>query len=260
MRLDGKVILLTGAGGLLGRALAERFVAEGAAGLILTDADAAALDATAAALGAGPDPGDAAAPDPGGTPVISEAADVRDSDAVGRLVDRAVAEHGRLDVMVNNAGVVSPNGRIHNLTPEDWRRAIDVNLFGVLHGIEHALRVMRPARSGSIVNTASVAGMTAWPYAAPYGVSKAAVIHLTKVAAVEYARDGIRVNCVCPGVFPSNMHRGVPEAAMESLTAKHPFGLGTPADVVGAFVYLASDDARWTTGAAVVVDGGYSLP
>ncbi|MDQ1655066.1 MAG: hypothetical protein QOD41_149, partial [Cryptosporangiaceae bacterium] len=152
MRLDRKVILLTGAGGLLGRALAERFVAEGAAGLVLTDADAAALDATAAALGAGgaaPDPGgpasrgaDAAAPDPGGTPVISEAADVRDSDAVGRLVDRAVAEHGRLDVMVNNAGVVSPNGRIHNLTPEDWRRAIDVNLFGVLHGIEHAVRVM----------------------------------------------------------------------------------------------------------------------
>jgi NAD(P)-dependent dehydrogenase (short-subunit alcohol dehydrogenase family) len=255
MRLDGKVILLTGAGGLLGRALAERFVAEGAAGLVLTDADAVALDATAAALGAG-----GAAPDPGGTPVISEAADVRESDAVGRLVDRAVAEHGRLDVMVNNAGVVSPNGRIHNLTPEDWRRAIDVNLFGVLHGIEHAVRVMRPARSGSIVNTASVAGMTAWPYAAPYGVSKAAVIHLTRVAAVEYARDGIRVNCVCPGVFPSNMHRDVPDAAMESLAAKHPFGLGTPADVVGAFVYLASDDARWTTGSAVVVDGGYSLP
>jgi NAD(P)-dependent dehydrogenase (short-subunit alcohol dehydrogenase family) len=255
MRLDGKVILLTGAGGLLGRALAERFVAEGAAGLVLTDADAAALDATAAALGAG-----GAAPDPGGTPLISEAADVRESDAVGRLVDRAVAEHGRLDVVVNNAGVVSPNGRIHNLTPEDWRRAIDVNLFGVLHGIEHAVRVMRPARSGSIVNTASVAGMTAWPYAAPYGVSKAAVIHLTKVAAVEYARDGIRVNCVCPGVFPSNMHRDVPDAAMESLAAKHPFGLGTPADVVGAFVYLASDDARWTTGSAVVVDGGYSLP
>jgi 3-oxoacyl-[acyl-carrier protein] reductase len=259
MRLDGKVIVLTGAGGLLGRALAERFVAEGAGGLVLTDADSSALDAVVAALESAGRPIVAGAAD-GGTRIMAAAADVRDSGAVGRVIDRAVAQHGRLDVMVNNAGVISPNGRIHNLAPEDWRRAIDVNLFGVLHGIEHAVRVMRPAGGGSIVNTASVAGLTAWPYAAPYGVSKAAVIQLTKVAAVEYARDGIRINCICPGVFPSNMHRDVPEEAMGSLAARHPLGLGAAADLVGAFVYLASDDARWTTGSALVVDGGYSAP
>jgi NAD(P)-dependent dehydrogenase (short-subunit alcohol dehydrogenase family) len=247
-RLDGKVIVLTGAAGLLGRALAERFVAEGAGALVLTDADAGALEEAAAAL------------EPAATQIGVEPADVRDREAMARLVARAVADHGRLDVMVNNAGVISPNGRIHNLAPEDWRRAIDVNLFGVLHGIEAAVGAMRPRRVGSIVNTASAAGLTAWPYAAPYGVSKAAVIQLTKVAAVEYARERIRVNCVCPGVFPSNMHRDVPAEAMESLAARHPLGLGAPADLVGAYVYLASDDSRWTTGSALVVDGGYNLP
>lgn len=248
MRLDGKVIVLTGAGGLLGRALAERFVAEGAGGVVLSDSDITALEATAAALQSS------------ATKVAAEPADVRDADAVDRLVDLAVSAHGRLDVMVNNAGVVSPNGRIHNLTDADWRTAIDVNLFGVLHGVESAIRVMRPRRAGAIINTASVAGFTAWPYAAPYSVSKAAVIQLTKVAAVEYARDNVRVNCVCPGVFPSNMHKDLSEETMQSLAARHPLGLGSPADLVGAYVYLASDDASWTTGSALVVDGGYSAP
>ena len=105
-----------------------------------------------------------------------------------------------------------------------------------------------------------MAGLTAWPYAGPYGVSKAAVIQLSKVAAVEYAKENIRVNYVCPGVFPSAMHRDLPESAMDVLSARHPLGLGGPGDIVGAFVYLASDDARWTTGTALVVDGGYAAP
>jgi 3-oxoacyl-[acyl-carrier protein] reductase len=149
---------------------------------------------------------------------------------------------------------------MHNLSAKDWELTLRVNLMGVVHGIVAAVRVMRRSGSGSIINTASIAGLTAWTHSAPYGASKAAVIHLTKMAAVEYARDGIRVNCVCPGSFTSAMQAKVPPAALESVADRHPLGLGTPEDLVGAYAYLASDDARWTTGVALPVDGGYSLP
>ena len=114
--------------------------------------------------------------------------------------------------------------------------------------------------TGSIILTASVSGLTAWSHAAPYCATKAAVIHLAKVAAVEYARDGIRVNSVCPGTFRSAIHDGLPPEALDAVAARHPLGLGTAADLVGAYSYLASEAARWTTGSALVVDGGYSAP
>ena len=122
----------------------------------------------------------------------------------------AVEHFGRLDVLVSNAGVLSPNGRIHNLATEDWERAFRVNVLGAVNGIRAAVGVMRPQRSGSIILTASVAGLTAWSHSAPYCATKAAVIELAKVAAVEYARDAIRVNCVCPGTFRSGIHAGLP--------------------------------------------------
>ena len=106
----------------------------------------------------------------------------------------------------------------------------------------------------------SVAGLTAWAYAAPYCATKAAVIHLTKVAAVEYAKERIRVNCVCPGTFLSAIHEDLPQQALDTIAAKHPLGLGAAADLVGAYDFLVSDAARWTTGSALVVDGGYSAP
>jgi 3-oxoacyl-[acyl-carrier protein] reductase len=102
--------------------------------------------------------------------------------------------------------------------------------------------------------------MTAWSHAAPYCATKAAVISLAKVAAVEYARDGIRVNCVCPGTFLSSIHEGLPQEAIDAMAARHPLGLGSPADLVGMYSYLAGDASRWTTGTAMVVDGGYSAP
>jgi 3-oxoacyl-[acyl-carrier protein] reductase len=108
--------------------------------------------------------------------------------------------------------------------------------------------------------TASVAGLTAWSHAAPYCATKAAVIQLAKVAAVEYARDGIRINCVCPGTFLSGIHADLPPEAIEAIAVKHPLGLGTPADLVGTYSYLAGDASRWTTGSAIVVDGGYAAP
>ncbi len=196
-----------------------------------------------------------------GGQALALALDVTDENAVDRFVAAARETMGRLDVMINNAGILNANGRIHNLSDAEWRRVIEVNLMGTVRGIRSAVQVMRKQEAGgAIVNTASVAGMTAWAYTGPYGATKAAIIQLTKIAAVEYARDKIRVNCVCPGSFLSKMHNDVPAEALDPIRDRHPLGLGKPEDLIGAFLYLAGDESRWTTGAALVVDGGYSLP
>ena len=163
-------------------------------------------------------------------------------------------------MLISNAGILSPSGRIHNLTTDVWERAFQINVMGSVNAIRAAVPPMRDQGSGSIILTASVSGLTAWTHAAPYCVTKAGVIHLAKVAAVEYARDGIRVNCVCPGTFLSAIHADLPQAAIDAMAEKHPLGLGSAHDLVGAYSYLASDASRWTTGSAMVVDGGYSAP
>lgn len=243
-----RVVAVTGAGGTLGAAISRRFAGEADTALVLSDLSQPSLDATLAGLG------DA------GAGVEARLADVSDPEQVQAVVDTAVGCFGRLDVLISNAGVLSPNARIHNLSADDWERAFRVNVMGAVNGIRAAVPVMRSQQSGSIVLTASVAGMTAWSHAGPYCATKAAVIQLAKVAAVEYARDGIRVNCVCPGTFLSGIHEGLPPEAIDAIAARHPLGLGSAADVVGAYSYLASDAARWTTGAAIVVDGGYAAP
>ena len=243
-----RVVVITGAGGTLGAALARQFAGEPDTDLVLSDVSDTELAATLAGL-----------PDARGG-LETRLADVSDPAQVEAVVARAVECFGRLDVLISNAGVLAPNGRIHNLTTSDWERAFRVNVLGAVNGISAAVGVMRAQRDGSIILTASVAGLTAWSHAAPYCATKAAVIQLAKVAAVEYARDGIRVNCVCPGTFLSGIHRDLPQAAIDAMAAKHPLGLGAPADLVGAYSYLASHAARWTTGTAMVVDGGYSAP
>jgi meso-butanediol dehydrogenase / (S,S)-butanediol dehydrogenase / diacetyl reductase len=245
---ERRVVVITGAGGALGGALARRFAGESDTDLVLSDVDRASLDATVGGL-----------PDGRGA-VETRLADVSDFAQVEAVVGLAVERFGRLDVLVSNAGVLSPNGRIHNLATEEWERAFRVNVLGAVHGIQAAVPVMRAQRSGSIVLTASVSGMTAWSHAGPYCVTKAGVIELAKVAAVEYARDGIRVNCVCPGTFVSAIHADLPQEAIDAIGARHPLGLGAATDLVGAYSYLASDASRWTTGSAIVVDGGYSAP
>jgi 3-oxoacyl-[acyl-carrier protein] reductase len=240
-----RVIAITGAGGALGAAISKRLAAEPDTELVVSDVSERSLDATVAGIDG---------------PVEPVLADVSDPEQVDAVVARAVERFGRLDVLVSNAGVLSPNGRIHNLTTEDWERAFRINVLGAVNGIKAAVGVMRPQGSGSIILTASVSGLTAWSHAAPYCATKAAVIQLAKVAAVEYARDGIRVNCVCPGTFRSAIHDTLPDEALDAIAAKHPLGLGSADDLVGAYSYLASDASRWTTGSAMVVDGGYSAP
>ncbi len=245
-----RVVAITGAGGALGQALSLRFASEPDTALVLSDVADESLAASVAAVAV-------AQTD---SPTASTLADVSSFEQVDAVVQLAVERFGRLDVLISNAGILSPNGRIHNLSTEDWERAFGVNVLGAVHGIRAAVPVMRAQQSGSIILTASVAGMTAWSHSAPYCASKAAVIQLAKVAAVEYARDGIRVNCVCPGTFRSGIHAGLPEEALDAIAARHPLGLGTADDLVGAYSYLAGDESRWTTGAALVVDGGYAAP
>jgi len=235
-------VVINGAGGALGGALSRQFAGEN---LVLSDVSQAALDATLETL-----------PEP----VESLLADVSELDQVEAVVARAVDRFGGVDVFISNAGVLSPNGRIHNLDTADWERAFRVNVLGAVNAIKAVVPVMRKQHSGSIILTASIAGLTAWSHSAPYCATKAAVIQLAKVAAIEYARDGIRVNCVCPGTFLSAIHEGLPQEAIDAIAAKHPLGLGSTEAIVGAYSYLASDSSRWTTGAALVVDGGYSAP
>jgi meso-butanediol dehydrogenase / (S,S)-butanediol dehydrogenase / diacetyl reductase len=241
-----RVVVITGAGGVLGAAIARRLGGEPDTALVLSDVSEAALADTVASLSSPPPP--------------TLLADVSDAQQVDDVVALAVERYGRLDVLVSNAGVLARNGRIHNLETEDWERSFRVNVLGAVNGIKAAVGVMRPQGSGSIVLTASVAGLTAWSHSAPYCATKAAVIQLAKVAAVEYARDGIRVNCVCPGTFRSAIHAGLPDDALDSIAARHPLGLGSAGDLVGAYAYLAGNESRWTTGSALVIDGGYSAP
>ena len=243
-----RVVAILGAGGSLGSAIAARLGSEPATDLVLSDLSEASVQASADGIS-----------EPTGE-VETTVADVADVEQVEAVVARAVERFGRLDVLVSNAGVLSPNGRIHNLSTEDWERAFRVNVMGSVNAVRAAVGVMRPQGGGSIVLTASVSGMTAWSHAAPYCVTKAGVIHLAKVAAVEYARDRIRVNCVCPGTFRSAIHDELPPEALDTIAAKHPLGLGAATDLVGAYSYLAGEGSAWTTGSALVVDGGYAAP
>ncbi|HUA95367.1 MAG TPA: SDR family oxidoreductase [Acidimicrobiales bacterium] len=242
-----RVIVITGAGGALGAAVSHRLAGEPETDLVLSDLAEPPLRATVDGL-------------PEASSVATALADVGDFDQVRSVVELAVERHGRLDVAIANAGVLAPSGRIHNLATEDWERAFRTNVMGAVNLIRSAVPVMRQQAGGSIVLTASVSGLTAWSHAAPYCATKAAVIQLAKVAAVEYAGDGIRVNCVCPGTFLSAIHEGLPAQALDAIASRHPLGLGSADDLVGAYSYLAGPDSRWTTGSALVVDGGYSAP
>lgn len=246
--MSRQIVIINGAGGSLGSALTAHYAAAPDVDVVLSDVSQASLDATTDAL------------ERVDGSVETLLADVSDLAQVEAVVARAVDRYGRVDALISNAGVLSPNGRIHNLTTADWQRAFNVNVMGAVNAITAVVPVMREQQSGSIVLTASVSGLTAWSHAAPYCATKAAVIQLAKVAAVEYARDHIRVNCVCPGTFLSGIHESLPQQAIDNIAAKHPLGLGSADDLVGAYAFLTSDASRWQTGSAVVVDGGYSAP
>ncbi len=248
-RLRDRAALVTGAGSGIGRAIALRLADEGAT-VLVGDLDPAAAEATATA-----------ARDAGGT-ADAATVDVRDSDSVAALVDRAVDRWGRLDVAVANAGI-GVAGDVTAQTVEDWDRMFAVNARGSFLTVQHALRAMLPRRSGSIVTIASIGGMVGLAGRAGYCASKAAVVGLTKAAAVDVAEQGVRINAISPGTVDSPWIGRItadaddPAEQRRRMEARQLIGrLGTPEEIAGLVAYLASDESTFVTGSNFVIDGG----
>jgi NAD(P)-dependent dehydrogenase (short-subunit alcohol dehydrogenase family) len=247
-RLAGKVAIITGGGNGIGRATALRFLDEGAR-VVVADLNAANGEETLAlAARAGHR-----------AEVRFARTDVAEEAQVAAMVDRAAADFGRIDCIFNNAGVAGAFGPITHVAVDDWDYTFAVLVRGVFLGIKHAARVMKAQGSGgAIVNTASIAGLSGGDGPQAYSAAKAAVINLTRAVAVELAPQRIRVNAICPGaILTPLLHRGSPDAIAPVLERLQPWpAAGQPEDVAAAALYLASDDARFVTGAALVVDGG----
>jgi 3alpha(or 20beta)-hydroxysteroid dehydrogenase len=237
-RLQGKVALITGAARGQGAAEAERFVAEGAK-VVLTDV----LDEGEKVAG---ELGDAA---------VFVHHDVTDAAEWQRAIATATDRFGRLDVLVNNAGVYVGGAPIASLAEATFRRVLDVNLVGPFLGIQAAVPAM--SNGGSIINIASIAGLSGFPTAAAYSSSKFGLRGLTRVAALELGPLGIRVNAILPGVIRTPMVDEMLAAREESIAAALPVGhIGEPSDIADVALWLASDESRFVTGTDVVADGG----
>jgi len=248
-RLEGKAALVTGAGSGLGKAMAVRFVAEGAR-VLLTD-----IEGTEAVL--------AGLPEAQRGQVAALKLDVTQEQAVAAAVADVVQRWGRLDILVANAGIAFP-GPLADLPLAHWQRVLDVNLTGAFLCARHAFRAMRDA-GGSILVTSSVAGLHGTAGLGAYGPSKAAVIQLVETLALEGARHQIRVNAICPvwtespmvDAFVAWMGLGK-EEGLRRLRQDIPLRrLGRPEDVAAAAVYLVSDEAAFVTGVALPIDGGH---
>lgn len=241
--LDGKVALVTGAARGIGQAIARTLAAEGA-DVALADVQADWLTETAAAV------------ESAGRRAARFAVDVRDAAAVQATVDGAVKEWGRLDVLVNNAGITRDT-LLLRMSEADWDDVIAVNLRGTFLFIKAASRIMLKQRAGAIVNVASIIGMIGNAGQANYAASKAGVIALTKSAAKELASRGIRVNAVAPGFIQTRMTDALPEDVRQKMLANIPLGrLGSPEDVARVVLFLASDHAAYVTGEVVNISGG----
>ena len=236
--LQGKVAIVTGGAGGIGRATVERFVEEGAR-VMIADIDAEAGHALAEELG------DA---------VAFRETNVADAEQVQALVDFTVAHFGGLQVMFNNPGVASTMVRFLHDDLQDFDRVMHVNVLGVMLGSQRAARHMKEHGGGSIVNCASIAGISAGSGLATYRAAKAAVIHLTKSIAVDLAQYGIRVNAVAPG----NIQTGMTTYDMDTVTRfTQPLPRqGQTEDVANAVLYLASDRSAQITGVVLAIDGG----
>jgi NAD(P)-dependent dehydrogenase (short-subunit alcohol dehydrogenase family) len=251
MRLEDKTAFVTGAGSGLGRAAAERFATEGAR-IVGADVDTDGLAETADRVA-----------DAGGEMTTHEL-DVTDREAFTAAIDATAAEYG-LDIVLNNAGISHTRMDMESIDDDTRDRIIDVNVKGVWNGCRAAIPHLKEQGSGAIVNTASLAGVIGSPKLSAYSLSKGAVVNFTRSIAAEIGPHGVRANAVCPGVTDTPMPRedfgqGNWEETKSEMARHYPLKrLGEPEDVANAMLFLASDEADWITGHALVVDGGYSI-
>jgi meso-butanediol dehydrogenase/(S,S)-butanediol dehydrogenase/diacetyl reductase len=245
--LDGKVILLTGAGTGIGRACALAFAQEGA---------------SLALIGRRKEKLEAVAKECAGSPLIVPA-DLAKKTEVDRAITETITRFGRLDVLVNNAGILFP-GTVEEITEAQWDQTFQLNVKSVWQLSRAALPHFRKTGGGVIINVASVLGINGARKRASYAPSKGAVVLLTKCMAIDHGHENIRVNAICPSFVETDLTAAViagapdPEAVRRERIGVHPIGrLGRPEDIAGLAIFLASDAASWVTGAIYPVDGGY---
>jgi len=246
-RLSNKVAVITGAASGIGRATAIRFAGEGAS-VVIADLNR--------------EGGDAAVRDckENGGNAVFQLTDVAKEENIKSAIDRAVKEFGRLDVIYNNAGLGGAVGPLEKTTAENWDKSFAILLRAVFLGIKHAVPEMRKAGGGSIISTASIAGLRGAAGLHAYCAAKAGVISLTRSSAIELAKEKIRVNCICPGLIATpltyNRLPGGEQTATQLFSAFQPWPrTGRPEDIAAMALFLASDDSEFVTGQAMVVDG-----
>ncbi|MEM7736529.1 MAG: SDR family oxidoreductase [Deinococcota bacterium] len=247
-RLDGKVAIVTGGASGLGHAIALRFAEEGAKVVIADLSDEA---------------GHKIAADIGGHFIKT---DVTDASAVEALVKETVSNFGKLDIIVNNAGIDGEQAPTASSSLDNWHKVIDVNLHGVYYGMKYAIEAMLEAgNGGSVINMGSTAGLVGFKNIPPYVASKAAVVNMARSAAQEYGPDHIRVNSICPTVVKTPLvehfinSSADPEAQRKAFDSFNPLpGMAEPRDVANAALFLASDESRFVSGIALPVDGAYT--
>jgi NAD(P)-dependent dehydrogenase (short-subunit alcohol dehydrogenase family) len=244
LELPGRVAIVTGAARGIGFAIAERLSRAGAH-LVIADVVEEGAAAAVERL------------HEGGGKAVAAVADVTSPQEVAAMVERALDAFGKLDILVNNAGIAGRNAPLWETTDDDWEKVIGLNLTATFYCCRAVVPHMRERRSGAIVNVASISGKEGNPNMIPYSVSKAGVICLTKALAKEVIQDGVRVNCVAPGVIETPLLEQLQPEAIEYMRSKVPMGrMGRPEEVAAVVHFLASDDASFVTGQCYDISGG----